>query len=589
MLECLCHGAADYIVKPLKAQVIKTLFLNVYRYRINNSNSNSNTRIDINSSSLYVTSSSPPQEEKGKVWPFFEDRLKSVFMKENWLQKTVFDYYAPPKSSSRRSSMASIKSDKIRSLQTSICSWDFLPLDMEVKELVHFVCLILNQALEHPDLAEFRVSDDEMFNFAFDIYNSYHNNNPYHNFRHAVDVLQSTYYFLCQMGILEPMDRSTFTPFLKSQESECERVDVGYSQTTLTEEQASYHKRCKELLRPIDILALLMASIGHDVGHPGVTNMFMIQSETPLAVLYNDRSVLESYHSMAFFHLLRKSCFSKLTYVEHNPDWKWFRKMVVHCILATDMGMHDDYVQRIEKQADHWHNHDIDLNNESEKDQERLTICGALIKCADIGNCTRPFSVAKRWARILAEEFARQGDLEKELGLNVLPINDRGKVSLGEFQLTFEKAIALKLYKAVAKVIPGMSFCLDFINENIEIWENNQLSDSGLGRSEPSTDDDDDDDDDDLREISEEHNVIDNAVSKTDINITPYDISLSSPTLLSPPGKPHHKDYFTVASASTSSLSPSPSPQILDINSSQLTHHRRGSRETSASCHCSIQ
>ena len=115
-----------------------------------------------------------------------------------------------------------------------------------------------------------------MFNFAFDIYNSYHNNNPYHNFRHAVDVLQSTYYFLCQMGILEPMDRSTFTPFLKSQESECERVDVGYSQTTLTEEQESYHKRCKELLRPIDILALLMASIGHDVGHPGVTNMFMV-------------------------------------------------------------------------------------------------------------------------------------------------------------------------------------------------------------------------------------------------------------------------------------------------------------------------
>ena len=55
----------------------------------------------------------------------------------------------------------------------------------------------------------------------------------------------------------------------------------------------------------------------------------------------------------------------------------------------------------------------------------------------------------------MAEEFARQGDLEKELGLNVLPINDRGKVSLGEFQLTFERTIALKLYKAVANVIPG--------------------------------------------------------------------------------------------------------------------------------------
>lgn len=29
------------------------------------------------------------------------------------------------------------------------------------------------------------------------------------------------------------------------------------------------------LLRPIDMLALLMAAIGHDVGHPGVNNGFM--------------------------------------------------------------------------------------------------------------------------------------------------------------------------------------------------------------------------------------------------------------------------------------------------------------------------
>ena len=61
-------------------------------------------------------------------------------------------------------------SDKIRSLQTSICSWDFLPLDMEVKELVHFVCLILNQALEHPDLAEFRVSDGKPSFLFFSFY-----------------------------------------------------------------------------------------------------------------------------------------------------------------------------------------------------------------------------------------------------------------------------------------------------------------------------------------------------------------------------------------------------------------------------------
>ncbi|KAI8142332.1 hypothetical protein BJV82DRAFT_616373 [Fennellomyces sp. T-0311] len=463
MLECLCNGAADYIVKPLKAQAIKTLFLNVYRHRI------SLPRIGTVPSSVSIAS--PPQ---GQVWALFQDRLKSVFLDETWLQRTIWDYYAP-EPSVRRSSTPSLTSDKVRYLRSRICSWDFLPLDVSEKELVHCVCLILDQVLQIPDLAEFRVPADDMYAFVFDICNSYHNNNPYHNFRHAVDVLQSTYYFLCKMGVLGPMDTSL--------------SDGGFAPN-----HDHPPRHLQDILQPLDILALLMASLGHDVGHPGVTNMFMVQSCTPLAVLYNDRSVLESYHSMAFFHLLGQSCFRKLTDMKRNAQYAHFRKMVVHCILATDMSMHDDYVQRIENQAEQWRNQEIDFEDENSLVQQRLTLCGALIKCADIGNCARPFPLAKKWAEILAEEFARQGDLEKELGLTVLPINDRGKVSLEEFQLTFERKIAMKLYQAVGRLIPVMSFCVDFINENIDIWENNQALDSGVGRSEHSDDDDEDED-----------------------------------------------------------------------------------------------
>jgi hypothetical protein len=32
----------------------------------------------------------------------------------------------------------------------------------------------------------------------------------------------------------------------------------------------------RDIIRPCDIFALLMASIGHDVGHPGVNNMFLV-------------------------------------------------------------------------------------------------------------------------------------------------------------------------------------------------------------------------------------------------------------------------------------------------------------------------
>jgi hypothetical protein len=91
----------------------------------------------------------------------------------------------------------------------------------------------------------------DLYHFIFDICNSYHSTNPYHNFRHAVDVLQANYYFLCKLGVLKPMnENANFSPV----ESEI-----------------------KGLFQPLDIFALLMASIGHDVGHPGVNNSFMVK------------------------------------------------------------------------------------------------------------------------------------------------------------------------------------------------------------------------------------------------------------------------------------------------------------------------
>lgn len=92
-----------------------------------------------------------------------------------------------------------------------------------------------------------------MYDFIFDVCNSYHNSNPYHNFKHAVDVMQSTWYTICSIYVLNPI----WWP---------EKPKP----TTLHE------NRLKDLLRPIDVLALLMASLGHDVGHPGVNNCFMV-------------------------------------------------------------------------------------------------------------------------------------------------------------------------------------------------------------------------------------------------------------------------------------------------------------------------
>ena len=41
-------------------------------------------------------------------------------------------------------------------------------------------------------------------------------------------------------------------------------------------------------MEPLDEVAALLAAIIHDVDHPGRTNAFLVNSNNPLALLYND-------------------------------------------------------------------------------------------------------------------------------------------------------------------------------------------------------------------------------------------------------------------------------------------------------------
>lgn len=92
---------------------------------------------------------------------------------------------------------------------------------------------------------------DQLYRFITDLSSIYHDENPYHNFAHAIDVLQCIYFFLCQMGLL-PLANGT---------------------------QIVTDPKAYRILRPKDILALLIAAIGHDVAHPGVNNAFLVRKQ----------------------------------------------------------------------------------------------------------------------------------------------------------------------------------------------------------------------------------------------------------------------------------------------------------------------
>ena len=54
-------------------------------------------------------------------------------------------------------------------------------------------------------------------------------------------------------------------------------------------------------LSNLDLLACLLASVCHDVAHPGFTNKFIIATYDHLALVYNDQSVLENMHASTCF------------------------------------------------------------------------------------------------------------------------------------------------------------------------------------------------------------------------------------------------------------------------------------------------
>lgn len=199
---------------------------------------------------------------------------------------------------------------------------------------------------------------DELVVFLLACRHAYNEFVKYHNFRHVVDVLQALFHFLVRIGTLPP-----------------------YPSEETSSLPVSPASPIADLLQPVDGLTLLISAIGHDVGHPGVNNAFLVALNAPLAQLYNDRSVLESFHCAAYSQILRRywpKAFSDTA----------LRKLMINNILATDMGLHFKYMSdlgSLQQKIAHDKGLTDGWNGKTKEDQKDLT-CGVLIKCADICN-----------------------------------------------------------------------------------------------------------------------------------------------------------------------------------------------------------
>ncbi|CDR94469.1 3'5'-cyclic nucleotide phosphodiesterase, putative [Babesia bigemina] len=225
----------------------------------------------------------------------------------------------------------------------------------------------------------------------------------------------------------------------------------------------------KECLTPIEEFAYLIAAIGHDAGHPGKTNAFLRSTESPLALIYNDASILENYHASLVCHIIR----SQETFFDlfSQTDWELIRKRIIQLVLATDMMSHFTHINNV---RDRRVSGAFDYKNNPEDLWLLMVLC---VKTADIGHNFLPWCEHLPWTKSLFDEFHMQGDEERLLSIPLLLFFDRTRsADIPDSQLGFFQGFTTPLINELI-FIDSNSYLTRFLQknsqDNLDHWKKN--------------------------------------------------------------------------------------------------------------------
>eukprot|EP00727_Mastigamoeba_balamuthi_P010719 m51a1_g627 putative high affinity camp-specific and ibmx-insensitive 3 -cyclic phosphodiesterase 8b-like (934) ;mRNA; r:136955-141336 len=258
----------------------------------------------------------------------------------------------------------------------------------------HSVCM--EQLCRFEVAAILDVPERTLHEFVSKIEKMYVSDNPYHNSMHAADVTQAMAYLLTV----------TEVPF-----------------------------------KQLEKAALILTAIVHDVGHPGRNNTFQVNTRSPLAMQYNDRSVLENFHISSAFNVLAEV--GVLAGLDEQA-YRSLRCLMIELVLATDMAFHFRIVSEFKT---------VTLC-ESLSDEARVTVMKLMMKLSDAANLARPLAGALEWSNRVQEEFFLQGDDEKGRGLQVSANMDRDSACLPRLQASFIRFIGLPMFQAFNDFMP---------------------------------------------------------------------------------------------------------------------------------------
>jgi len=303
-----------------------------------------------------------------------------------------------------------------------------------------------------------KIPMEKLCNYVRAIESDYNSENPYHNATHASDVLQSLHFLI---------------------------------QKALEEEFMQGSSR-------INIFAILLAAIVHDCDHPGKTNAFHVQLKSELAVMYNDRSVLENWHAA---HAFARMLDLDLSKTGSNPamdlqkknfrgvdsknnilcnatpeQFRIIRKHVIDAVLHTDMTSHFESVNAAKGMLLEAAEDEDGMKNED----RTWRLLMFTLHLADISGQAKEAPFFLKWTDRCMDEFFKQGDEEFRLGLSISPNCDRNTTIPAVSQMGFIQFVIEPAFQVLGNYIPFVQEqVVPIIHDNMEYWARQQENTQG--------------------------------------------------------------------------------------------------------------
>lgn len=220
--------------------------------------------------------------------------------------------------------------------------------------------------------------------------------------------------------------------------------------------------QCK--LKELEILALIIAALCHDLDHRGVNNAFIQRTEHPLAQLYC-HSTMEHHHFDQCLMILNtqgNQILSGLSVEEYKTTVKMIKEEILATDLAVYMKRRGEFFDLMKKRQFNW-----------DDPHHKELIMAMMMTACDVSAITKPWPVQQRTAELVAAEFFEQGDKERR-ELNIEPtdlMNREKRDKIPSLQVGFIDGICVQLYENMVMVSDACLPLLEGCKQNRQKWQ----------------------------------------------------------------------------------------------------------------------